>query len=145
MYLFLAVVLTMSLPMPGPTAAVRAGAECDPVLPFDPSAVVRQVSGDPCLDSTSFLLDTNVVYTSSAQAQSYPSVAFDGEYYLLAWTDHRCGFKDDIFGARLTSDGVLLDSAGIPVSLEPVNQARPSVAFDGTHFLVVWSDTRSGY
>ncbi|UCG42336.1 MAG: T9SS type A sorting domain-containing protein [candidate division WOR-3 bacterium] len=114
-------------------------------LPFDVNGVVTQVSGaSPCADSGQFLLDTNVAYGSSAQAQSYPAVAYNGSVYLVVWTDHRCSFKDDIFGARLSSEGVLLDSAGILVSAEPVNQARPSVACDGVDFLVVWSDTRTG-
>jgi hypothetical protein len=135
MHIVLSAVLTLSLPAPG--------IQREPDLPFDPAEVVRQLSGDPVFDSAAFLLDTNVVYTASAQAQSCASVAFDGECYLVVWTDHRCGFKDDVFGARLSSSGVLLDSAGIPISLEPVNQTRPSVAFNGADFLVVWSDTRT--
>ena len=141
MHLCLVLLLAANLPVLAPAVL---GVENDLPLPFDPAEVVRQVSATTD-DSTAFLLDTNTVYTASAQAQSYARAAFDGEYYLVVWTDHRCSFKDDVYGARLTADGVLLDSAGIPISLEAVNQSRPSVAFDGTDFLVVWSDTRGGY
>jgi hypothetical protein len=90
----LLIVFVLSLPVPG--------IESEPALPFcgrpgsvpfDPAEVVRQVSGDASFDSTVFLLDTNVVYTASAQAQSYPAVAFDGEYYFVVWTDHRCSTR----------------------------------------------------
>ncbi len=45
---------------------------------------------------------------------------------------------DDIYAARVSSTGTMLDPAGIAVSSAPGNQHNPRVAFDGTNFLVVW-------
>ncbi len=92
-----------------------------------------------------FLLDTNVYYVASGQAQSYPAIAFDGSNFLVVWTDHRSSFNDDIYGARISAQGMLLDSAGILISVAPNNQQSPAIAFDGNNFLCVWCDSRNGW
>src|SRR5207244_1699991 len=48
----------------------------------------------------------------------------------------------DIFGARVTTAGQVLDE--FPIFTAPGGQVLPSVAFDGVNYLVIWSDTRSG-
>jgi Secretion system C-terminal sorting domain len=73
-----------------------------------------------------------------------PSIAYDGTNYLVVWADER-GHEYNIFGTRLTPTGLVLDPAGIPISTAPSWQSEPSVAFDGTNYLVVWLDWRTGY
>jgi len=50
----------------------------------------------------------------------------------------------DVFGARVTGNGTVLDPSGVAVSISSGNQAVPAVAAAAGQALVVWSDTRSG-
>ncbi|MEW6685951.1 MAG: T9SS type A sorting domain-containing protein, partial [Candidatus Edwardsbacteria bacterium] len=92
--------------------------------------------------SGEFLIDTSVVYVPAAGYQRSPSVAFDGTNYLVVWQDYRSGFSSDIYGARVNQSGTVLDTSGIAISTAASSQYYPSVAFDGTNYLVVWQDYR---
>jgi hypothetical protein len=71
-------------------------------------------------------------------------VSYDGTNFLAAWTDRRSGSGYDIYGARVTPAGVVLDPSGIPISTATDWQEYPVLAFDGASFLVVWLDWRNG-
>jgi hypothetical protein len=93
---------------------------------------------------TGSVLDiVGITISAAAGSQSTPAVAFDGTNYLVVWADGRSS-TIDIYGARVTTEGVVLDSTGIPISTAANNQTEPAVAFDGTNYLVVWTDARSG-
>ena len=82
--------------------------------------------------------------STSTGSQEYPAVAFDNDStYLVVWQDDRSG-TNDIYGTRVTTSGNVLDPPGIAISTATGRQNYPSVAFDGTNFLVVWSDERGG-
>jgi len=77
-----------------------------------------------------------------------PAGAFGAGVYLVAWCD---GSRQadrptaDIYCARVDAkSGKFLDPEGIRVCSAPDLQEWPAVAFDGTNFLVVWQDFRSG-
>jgi len=92
-----------------------------------------------------FILDTNLVYVQAYYGQMYPSIAFDGTNYLVVWQDDRritLFPYVDIFAARVSQSGTLLDSAGIAISTASHDQKQPSVIFGGTNYLVVWRDCR---
>ena len=72
-----------------------------------------------------------------------PAVAWNGTNYLVAWSDDNSG-NLDLFGARVDPSGTVLDPTGINVSSASGDQDVPAVASNGTDFLVVWNDTRSG-
>jgi hypothetical protein len=82
------------------------------------------------------------VTTDTAKCQ-VPAIAFDGTNYLVLWEKSR-NASVDICGTRVDKDGNVLDPSGITVSVAPDSQQYPSVAFDGTNYLVVWQDRRSG-
>ena len=82
---------------------------------------------------------------AASNRQETPSAAFDGTNYLVAWYDDRNGSERDIYGARVTQAGSVLDpGSGIPISTAPGDQFTPAVAFGGDEFLVTWEDRRSG-
>jgi len=82
--------------------------------------------------------------SSAANSQESPSVAFDGANFLVVWDDTRNGALDDVYGARVSPAGVVLDRNGIAISTSNRQQYAPSVAFDGTDYLVAWTDSRAG-
>jgi large repetitive protein len=75
--------------------------------------------------------------------QRQPVLAFDGTNFLVAWADHRAGnWNWDVYGTRVSEDGLLLDPSGIAISTAPYPQRSPDVAFDGSNYLVIWDDAR---
>ena len=90
-------------------------------------------------------LDLNPIPICTAPGpQTYPAVASDGRDFLVAWhgaTDNVT--YDDIYGARVTADGVVLDPNGFLISGAASSQFGASLAFNGTHYLVVWYDYRN--
>jgi hypothetical protein len=116
---------------------------------FDAREVVRQVrsvtrpaSGvEPqALDDGEFLIDTSAVH-----ADEIPAVAFDGVNFLVVWQDYRSGNQCDIYGARVTPQGTVLDPSGFVITQAAGRQFFPALGFDGANFLVVWEDDRGGY
>ncbi len=95
---------------------------------------------EPRIDE--FLIDTNFVYISAAQRYEIPKAAFDGTNYFIVWTEYHSD-RRDIYGARVSQSGVVLDSVAIAISTASENQAHSSIAFDGTNYFVVWMDNRN--
>ena len=74
-----------------------------------------------------------------------PATAFDGANSLVVWTDARGALYEwDIYGARVTQAGDVLDRSGIPISTAPGIQESPTLAFDGANYLAAWDDFRGG-
>jgi hypothetical protein len=99
------------------------------------------------LTRTGKVLNPNGRAISTADGLQYePSVAVNGNQYFVAWSDQRNGTEaQDIYGSRLNSEGVVLDTNGIAVSTADNCQGAPAVASDGTTYFIVWDDTRTGY
>ncbi len=75
-------------------------------------------------------------------AQDNPQLAFNGTDYLVVWEDQRTGSATDIYGARVTPAGAVLDPSGIAISTAADLQREPQVAANG-EFFVVWRDDRT--
>jgi len=88
------------------------------------------------LDPSGFLV------SFSGATQGDPSIAFDGANYLVAWEDSRNG-SNDIYAARVTPSGTVLDPAGIGVSTQASSQYSPAVTFNGDDFMIIWRDYRN--
>ncbi len=91
------------------------------------------------------VLDPDGIAISSAQASpEYPAVTFDGASYLVVWDDYRYDHVDpDICGARVSPEGVVLDTGGLIISAGEGYQLVPAAGFDGTNALVAWSEERN--
>jgi hypothetical protein len=83
------------------------------------------------------------IFTASGE-QISPDLAFDGTNYLVVWSDTRTGSgpstDTNVYGARVSPAGSVLDTSGIAIATAPGFQGGASVAFDGTNHFVVWSD-----
>lgn len=91
------------------------------------------------IDRFGNLLDTNNMKISTAEEeQDAPDVTSGDEDFLAVWEDYR-NRDFDIYASRIDSGGLVLDSTGIPILVDPSSDQRnPKIAFDGTNFLVVW-------
>jgi len=90
--------------------------------------------------------DIPVPVSTYSGVQTEPSVATDGASYFCVWEDYRDGNDGNIYGARISSSGLVLDSSGLLVSIQgsEYSQKHPSVDLLDTCYVVAWEDDRSG-
>ena len=88
------------------------------------------------------LLGDTFPISTTYNDQVTPAVAFNGNVFLVAWSDSRNALTtgSDIYGTRVSRTGVVLDPAGIPISVSPRSQRFPAIAACGSNFLVVWEE-----
>ncbi|MBN2133692.1 MAG: hypothetical protein JW741_29595, partial [Sedimentisphaerales bacterium] len=98
----------------------------------------RVDKGGKVLDEKPFVIST------AKDDQERPKVAFGKDVFLTVWQDLRNEKDYDVFGARVTPEGKVLDPEGILISGGRHNQCKPRLAFDGENFLVAWMDFRDG-
>jgi large repetitive protein len=79
---------------------------------------------------------------SGDDVQETPDVVFGGIFCLVVWTDWRSEEESDIYASRVNQFGAVLDSSGIAISRASLDQSEPRVSFDGTNYLVAWTDER---
>jgi NADH:ubiquinone oxidoreductase subunit len=129
------------------------GDQDDPAIALDGANFLvtwtdeRSGSSDICaarVTPQGTVLDPNGILVSTAAGGWSPAIAFDGTNFLVTWMDYRSGSSYDIYAARVTPQGTVLDPNGIPVSTAAYDQWSPALAFDGANFLVTWMDYRSG-
>ena len=75
----------------------------------------------------------------AAARQDEVAVAVGSTHSLAVFTDDRSGFKN-VYAVRVTAAGVVLDDPPIRVAAKAVTQALPRVTFNGTDFLVAWTE-----
>jgi hypothetical protein len=89
--------------------------------------------------------------SSGDNGQTSPDVAWNGQVFLAVWQDEPEPGDQDIYGARVTSNGLTLDGCssdscpnvndvGIPIAVGPGNQTQPIVSASPSLFLVGWTD-----
>lgn len=75
-----------------------------------------------------------------------PAIVFNGENYIVVWADEK-NSQPNVFyitSARVTPQGVVLDT-GIRISSGTgTSESRPNIAYDGNRSLVVWYKSSTG-
>ena len=94
----------------------------------------RVTASGTVLDPEGFPVSAEPVF------EELPVVAWDGDNYLVVWTSWN--ERSDVYGARVTPDGVVVDDPGFVISGNPWYESVPSVSWDGDNYLVAWSDAR---
>ncbi len=82
------------------------------------------------------MLDTQPIFIDAADPPISifkQAVAGNGTQFLAVWSEVQGGTVGDIYGTRITPDGVSLDSTGFLITTE---QELCDVVFDGIQFLV---------
>jgi len=135
------------------TISAEPGSQMNPALAFAGmnSLVAWQDSRNGWLDiycarvspDGTVLDPEGISISGSTYLQYEPVVATDSNDYLVVWSEYiNSQQRNDIYSARVTSAGVVLDSL-LGISVLPEQQAAPAVAFDGENYLVAWHDYRS--
>jgi hypothetical protein len=131
---------------PFPLSAIAAASNGSDVLALTaekcPSdcTVVRSVSmsGAPTVSDGVALFDYKTL--------SPPVIASDGQNYLVVWVDPECPSPEDclrppgsrVLSMRFRPDGSPIDAAPIVVQSSTVSASMPTVAWNGTTYLVAW-------
>src|SRR3989344_289442 len=68
--------------------------------------------------------------------------SFDGTNYFIVWGDGRNDFKADIYGTRVSKDGIVLDPEGIPLVRAQGNQLPAAVVFNfnADYYILAYGD-----
>jgi hypothetical protein len=139
------------------SAAVSVATYCpdqwDPVVAFDGANYLVVWEDDRNAPETDIyaarvsptgqtLDPTGIAVCAEDGWQAYPAVAFDGVNYVIAWEDERDG-QPDIYAARVTPAGQLVDTQAIQVAWESGDDERyPTVVAGDTVTLVAWEFER---
>lgn len=109
-----------------------------------PAEVLASSAYPAVLDPTVFAENgtTGPAITSSAGVEEAPAVAFDGTRYLVVWSDARDGNSFDIWGTFVSTAQVVQNTSGLLFSGANGDQRSPSIAFNGTNYLITWEDHR---
>jgi large repetitive protein len=87
-----------------------------------------------------------LVIARSENDNSGQLVAFDGSNYLVVWSEtHEEEVQPsesyeigDVYSARVSTDGAVLDSDARAISTAPGDQGAHGIAFDGANYFVTW-------
>ncbi len=96
------------------------------------------------IDTLGVLVDnTPITIADTTDLKESPKVVYGAGQFFVVWHDLRNGIDWDIYGARVGTDGTVIDKNGFLISGGANNQALPRVAWNGTNYSVVWQDARS--
>jgi hypothetical protein len=78
-------------------------------------------------------------------SQERPQVAFSNGTFIVVWQDLRNGRDWDVYAARVSIDGSLVDPEGVPIAGGAANQASPVIASAPGGALIAWQHYAGGF
>ncbi|MEJ2555363.1 MAG: Ig-like domain-containing protein [Anaerolineae bacterium] len=101
------------------------------------------------LDANGNVIDsTPLIITQSAAEQNAPQVAWNGQNWLVVWLSQeptQFYWAWQVMAARVSPQGVVLDSQPIPISnLSGSSSTVFTVDSDGSNWTVIWEGSSSG-
>ena len=106
----------------------------------DPRTGVDAVYGRRIQENGAPLDDISFPISSKNSFSNQPKVVFDGQNFLVVWVDGR-NLSYDIYGARVSTDGEVIDVNGFAVHASGYSKSGLALEFNGTHATVIWRDT----
>jgi len=97
------------------------------------------------ISSDGALIGENFRISPEEKIQMRPSVTTDGRDYFVIWREDPVLNANiyDIYGARVTAEGVVLDNPPITISNAPGIQSDPKVMYGNGKFLAAWATGNS--
>ncbi len=89
------------------------------------------------LNPSGSMIDSNIVTLASGQFHR-PSITSNGKDAFAVWSPSFTTDFFSIFGARLDSDGALIDSSSLILESNGYVNVYPVVAFDGNNYVASW-------
>ena len=83
-----------------------------------------------------FLFQADFAICPAGNFSGYPAAVYAQDQYYAFWIDQRCSPLMALYGARVSKNGTVLDSAGVAIYTDSAGYSC-TAAFDGTNFLVV--------
>ncbi len=135
----------------GKVISTAAGTQTDPDVAFDGTnylfvwgdnrnwnTVPRNLLYGALVNPDGVMLEPGPFVIARYSAPASPKVCFGGESYFAVWTDCRNDPDGDLFGARVTPKGEVLDPEGIPIATAARTERHPSVECGDGHYFVVY-------
>ncbi|MEI6916530.1 MAG: hypothetical protein WCL39_15445, partial [Armatimonadota bacterium] len=98
------------------------------------------------VDINGSVLDPSGVDIGKSIGQTEPAIAWNGSGYLVVWRQDSGGMTlTDLYGMRLNASFQPIDASPFPVAVFDEDQKQPAVAWNGTKYIVVWSDFRGQF
>jgi hypothetical protein len=134
---------------PQPFAVSHSDKDSRPAIAFGGGKYLAVWLYENSYDIYGDLVDTNGTVSEAigigvaSGIQTNPQVASDGTSFLVVWEDYGTHWPNiDIAGARVSSEGTMLDPYGIAIATTEDPEELPSVSFDGRNYVVVWRKSK---
>jgi cysteine-rich repeat protein len=103
----------------------------------------RDTTGDDIrgarITSAGEVSSSDSAISSSAGRKYQAALASNGTDFLVAWSDQH-NTSTDVYAARVSGAGVVSAPAGLAIAVGTGAQSAPSVASNGTDYLVTWTN-----